>query len=229
MDAKGHQKEANWSQKGGIKSPNGVKREPNGHQKCIQKSMSKKGCKWDHCQRAIFLIKQEGNCIFSFFQGFLQKVDFMEICVLHSKYKVFWGSRGGLRPPDFEAILGPFSIKKLIKNRCKNRCRKSYEIWCQNDQKWRQHGSKNHDFLSLFAKRWLYESVSFTWEIKNPSTIHPRAIKKSSKIHARKCDAKRMEKWSKMEPKWGPKSLKNQSKNQSKNRCEKWCLLNFFR
>ena len=53
--------------------------------------------------------------------------------------------------------------------------------------------------------------------IKNPSTIHPRTIKKSSKIHARKSYAKRMEKWSKMEAKCGPKSFKNQSKNQSKN------------
>ena len=57
MDAKGHQKEANRSQQGGMWSPMGAKREPKGNQECIQKSMSEKGRKWDHCQKAIFPIK----------------------------------------------------------------------------------------------------------------------------------------------------------------------------
>ena len=122
----------------------------------------------------------------------------MEICVLHSKYKVFWGSKGAKKgvPSTFlGAILGSFSIKNLIKNRCKNRCRKSDEIWCQNGQKWCQHGSKNHDFLSLFAKRWLYESVSFTGEIQGflryrPSKIRNNSSKNHKKIIKDSCSKK---------------------------------------
>ena len=117
----------------------------------------------------------------------------------------------------FGFILGQFLIKNLIKNRCKNRCRKSYEIWCQNDQKWRQHGSKNHDFLSLFAKRWLYENVSFTWEIQGflryrPSKIHQQFIQEPSKNHQRFMLEKVMQKGWKSGPKWSQNGVQNRLK-----------------
>ena len=37
--------------------PKGCQKGTKGHRECIQKSMSEKGRKWDHCQKAIFPIK----------------------------------------------------------------------------------------------------------------------------------------------------------------------------
>ena len=161
----------------------------------------------------------------------------MKICVLHSKYKVFWGSRGAKRSRwanRLGSILGPFSIKNLIKNRCRNRCRKSYEFWCQNGQKWCQHGSKNHDFLSLFAKRWLYENVSFTKEIQGflryrPSKIHQQFIQEPSKIHQRFMLEQVMQKWWKNGPKWSQHGVQNRFKiHPTINQKQTWNITNAY-
>ena len=161
----------------------------------------------------------------------------MEICVLHSKYKVFWGSR--VSPSyafwcHFGTIFDQKSDKKSMQKSMPKKLWNLMPKWSKMMPTWVQ---KSWFFEFVCEKVTLWK-CEFYWgntgffevsPIKNPSTIHPRTIKKSSKIHARKSDAKRMEKWSKMEPKWGPKSLKNPSKNQSKNRCEKVCLLKKFR
>ena len=62
-------------------------------------------------------------------------------------------------------------------------------------KKWYQYGSTNHDFLSLFAKRWLYENVSFTWEIQGflryrPSKIRNNSSKNHKKIIKDSCSKK---------------------------------------
>ena len=113
-------------------SPKGAKREQKGHQECIQKSMSEKGCKLDLCQRAFFLIKQEGNCLFSYFSRLSSKKLILCKYVFYTVNIRFFEVPGGLAGLSLSSILGPFSIKNLIKNQCKNRCRTSDEILCQN-------------------------------------------------------------------------------------------------
>ena len=154
--------------------------------------------------------------VFIFFKVFYKKLILWKY-VFYTVNIRFFEVPGGPAGLSLGSILGPFSIKNLIKNRCKNRCRKSYEIWCQNDQKWRQHGSKNHDFLSLFAKRWLYENVSFTWEIQGflryrPSKIHQQFIQEPSKNHQRFMLEKVMQKGWKSGPKWSQNGVQNRLK-----------------
>ena len=43
--------------------------------------------------------------------------------------------QGGGRMEFLGSILGSFSIKKVIKNQCKNRCPESKDFWCQNGRK----------------------------------------------------------------------------------------------
>ena len=160
----------------------------------------------------------------------------MKILVLHNKYKVFWGSRG-LRPGTFGIHFGTiFDQKSDKKSMHKSMPKKLLNLmpkWSKMTPTW-VHKLWFFEFVCEKVTLWKCEfclgNTRFfeVSPIKNPSTIHPRTIKKASKIHARKSYANRMEKWPKMEPKWGPKSIKNRSKNQSKNRCEKLCLLNFF-
>ena len=151
----------------------------------------------------------------------IQKADFMKKCILHSKYKVFWGSRGAWPTwlwSHFGTIFDQKSDKKSMQKSMPKKWWNLMPKLLKITPTWVQ---KSWFFEFVCEKVTLWK-CEFYWgntgffevslsPIKNPSTIHPRTIKKSSKIRARKCDAKRIEKWSKMEP---PKSLKNQSKNQ---------------
>ena len=65
--------------------------------------------------------------IFIFFKVFYKKLILWKY-VFYTVNIRFFEVPGSHRLMLFGVILGPFSINNLIKNRCKNRCRKSDEI-----------------------------------------------------------------------------------------------------
>ena len=151
----------------------------------------------------------------------------MKIWVLHSKYKVFWGSRGAKRSRwvnRLGSILGPFSIKNLIKNLCKKRCRKSYEFdakMIKNDANMAPKIMifwvclRKGDFMKMLVlpgKYKVFWGIAHQKSINNSSKNHQKIIKDSCSKKLCKKDGKVVQNWAKMGSKIAQKSIQKSIK-----------------
>ena len=133
-------------------------------------------------------------------------------------WSVLWaafGHQGGVCDTKSGTIWLPFSTKSrkmASKKACKNRCRKSYEIWCQKVRKWCQNGFQNQWFFILFRKR-RKRSRPYVF----PYKTWFRACKQRWKINVKSMLeklCKHIVKWCKTWAKMEPKTITNPFKNR---------------
>ena len=122
------------------------------------------------------------------------------------------------------AIWRPFwtkNWKKASKKACKNYAEKVLKINTKRLPKWYQNGCQNSKIneISYFSEKgWNARNYLF-YNRKRGSRYfksHEKSVQNLCKIDARKRHAKSIENYTKMHPKWEPKSMKN-LKNTEKN------------
>ena len=161
----------------------------------------------------------------------------MEICVLHSKYKVFWGSRGGLGDLTLDSFWNHFRSKIWSKIDAKIDAEKVMKFDAKMVKNDANMGPKimifwvclrKGDFMKMLVlpgKYKVFWGIAHQKSINNSSKNHQKIIKDSCSKKLCKKDGKVVQNGAKMGSKIAQKSIQKSFKKWY----EKVCLLKKFR